>query len=249
MSKAPFRLMVCALVLMAPAVLRSEPAVIGLARAYLGPESTLEGIKTIRFVGTLDRVDSVPGVPPLHTELDMVFEKPLRQHMVVKAEKVTMTTVLDGYNGWDWLQDNADPAKHRLNWLKTQDLRTLRANTWENLYYYKVAEGGSIEDKGPATIDGVDCERVDFDHGGGVVYQRFFDRDTGRLVLTVLGSETFKETGEMRVDGIRFPTVIVSTVKTPKGNTVTSTAAFTKVVLNEALPDSLFEVPTPAPGK
>jgi len=88
MSKARFRLLFSALVLMAPAAARSEPAVLGLARAYLGPESTLEGLKTVRFIGTLDRVDQAPGSPVIHNELDMVFEKPLRQHMVLKGPKL-----------------------------------------------------------------------------------------------------------------------------------------------------------------
>ncbi|HZZ19267.1 MAG TPA: hypothetical protein VFE25_07860 [Opitutaceae bacterium] len=248
MSKAPSRLLVCALVLMAPALLRSEPAVIGLARAYLGPESTLEGLKSIHFVGTLDRTGAAPGVAATHTDLDMVFEKPLRQHTVMRAEKATMTTVLDGYNGWDWLQDNSNAAKHRLIWLQLPDLRTLRANTWENLYYYKTPEGGSVEDKGPVAVDGIDCERVDFDHGSGVVYQRFFDRDTGRLVLTVLGAESFKESGEIRVEGIRFPRTIISTVKTPKG-VITETATFTKVALDEPVAESLFTLPSAVPAK
>ena len=248
MSKARFRLLFSALVLMAPSAARSEPAVLGLARAYLGPESTLEGLKTVRFIGTLDRVDQAPGSPVIHNELDMVFEKPLRQHMVLKGPKVTITTGLDGYNGWDLLQDSTNPARQRLKWLDVQDLRTLRANTWENLYYYKTPEGGSVEDKGPETVDGVDCERVDFDHGAGVVYQRYFDRDTGRLVQTILGEETFKESGEQHFYGIRFPKTIVSTVKGPKG-VFTATATFTQVILNENLPDSLFAVPSTPPGK
>jgi hypothetical protein len=248
MSTARFRLLFSALVLIAPAAARAEPAVLGLARAYLGPESTLEGLKSIRFIGTLDRIDPTPGAPAIHSDLDMVFEKPLRQHMVMKGPKITITTGLDGYNGWDLLQDNANPARRRLTWLQVQDLRTLRANTWENLYYYKAPEGGSVEDKGPMTADGVDCERVDFDHGAGVVYQRYFDRDTGRLVQTILGNETFREAGELRFYGIRFPKTIVSTVTSPKGVS-TTTATFTQVVLNENLPDSLFAVPAAAPVK
>jgi len=89
---------------------------------------------------------------------------------------------------------------------------------------------------------------VDFDHGAGVVYQRYFDRDTGRLVQTILGEETFKESGEQHFYGIRFPKTIVSTVKGPKG-VFTATATFTQVILNENLPDSLFAVPSTPPGK
>jgi hypothetical protein len=248
MSKAASRFLACALVFMAPLAVRSEPAVVGLARAYLGPESTLASLKSIHFIGALDRVDATPGALTIHSDLDMFFEKPLRQHLVVHASKVTMTTVLDGYSGWDWLQDNSDPAKHRLIWLQLPDLRTLRANTWENLNYYRSPDGGTVEDKGPTTVDGVDCERVDFDHGSGIVYQRFFDRDTGRLVSTVLGQESFRENGEMRVEGIRFPKSIISTFKGPKGS-FTETATFTQIILNETMPDSMFAAPVVVPGK
>ncbi|HEY5227113.1 MAG TPA: hypothetical protein VIJ19_01160 [Opitutaceae bacterium] len=254
MSSAPFRFLVCSLVLLAPAALRAEPAVVGLARAYLGPESTLEGMTSIHFIGTLDRVDSSLGDKgTIHTDLDMVFVKPLRQRLVVRAPKVTMTTVLDGYDAWDWLQDNADPKKFRLTWLQAAEVRTLRANTWENLYYYRAPEGGSVEDMGPATIDGVECERVDFTHGPGIVYQRYFDRDTGRLVLTVRGPETFRESGEIRADGIRFPKIVVSRAKTASGAEIVSTATFEKVILNEKVSDDLFAAPStdkgPAAGK
>jgi hypothetical protein len=244
MSKATCRFLVCALAVLAPVAVRAEPAVVALARAYLGPQSTLDGLTTIHFVGTLDRVDASAGANgTVHTELDMIFVKPMRQRLVVRAPKVTMTTVLDGYDAWDWLQDNADPRKFRLTWLQTSDVRTLRANTWENLNYYRSPEGGSVEDKGPATIDGVECERVDFTHAPDIVYQRFFDRDTGRLVLTVRGSETFRESGELRVDGIRFPKTIVSTAKVASGGQIVSTATFEKVILNESQPADLFAVP------
>jgi hypothetical protein len=245
MSTAPYRFLVCSLVLLAPAALRAEPAVVGLARAYLGPESTLVGLKTIHFIGSLDRVDPTQGGKgTVHTDLDMIFVKPLRQRLVVKTPKLTMTTVLDGYDAWDWLQDNSDPKRFRLTWLQASDIRTLRANTWENLYYYRAPEGGSVDDKGPATVDGIECERVDFTHGPGIVYQRFFDRDTGRLVLTVRGLESFRESGEIRVDGIRFPKTIVSRTKAAGGAEIVSTASFEKVILNEKLSEDLFTAPS-----
>ena len=173
----------------------------------------------------------------------------MRQRLVVRGEKVNMTTVLDGYDAWDLVRDNADPTKFRLTWLPANDIKTLRANTWENLSYYRVPEGGSVEDKGPATMDGIVCERVDFSHGPGIIYERYFDRDTGRLVLTVMGRETFRESGEIRVDGVRFPKMIVSRTKTPSGKEIVSTATFDSIVLNEPLAPGLFAVPDIVPRK
>lgn len=254
MPKAPFLVLACTLALLAPVPGRAEPAVLGLARAYLGPQSTLDGIKSIHFVGTLKRMDpDHPDKASSVESLEMIFARPLKQKLVDRQSLVTRTTVLDGYDAWDWLQDNADPKKFRLTWLQAAEVRTLRANTWENLYYYRAPEGGSVEDMGPATIDGVECERVDFTHGPGIVYQRYFDRDTGRLVLTVRGPETFRESGEIRADGIRFPKIVVSRAKTASGAEIVSTATFEKVILNEKVSDDLFAAPStdkgPAAGK
>jgi hypothetical protein len=250
MSKVSSSILACALALLVPPAARAEPAAVALARAYLGPQSTLDGISSIHFVGILDQADpDHPGAAQAHTTLDMIFAKPLRQRLVRRNDKVSMTTVLDGYDAWDWLQSNSDPSRYKMTWLSAGDIKTLRANTWENLYYYRVPESGSVEDEGPATIDGVVCERVDFTDGPGIVYERYFDRDTGRLVLTVRGTESIRENGEIRVDGIRFAKTIVSVTKTRSGKDLVSTATFDSIVLNEKLDPELFAVPSFAPKR
>jgi hypothetical protein len=250
MSMAPtsFRILSCAL--LASASLRAEPAVIGLARAYLGPDSTLDAIQSIHFVGTLDRVDpDHPEQGKFHTTLDMVFSKPWQQRQVVRASKVNETTVLDGYDAWDRLQDNVDTTKFRLRWLSAPEIRSLRANTWENLYFFRgIEDGASIVDQGPVTADGVACERVDFIHGPSDVFERFFDRDTGRLVLSIRNGETIRESGEIRVDDIRFPKTITSVIKTASGKDLVSTVTFDRIALNEPLARDLFAAPSAVSG-
>ncbi len=249
MNKACPGVFGAALLLLACAPARAEPAIVSLARAYLGPESTLDSLQSIHYVGSLDRTETGPkALPPSHSTLDMVFVKPLRQRLVVRGANVTFTTVLDGYDAWDLQAPNADPSRFRLRWMPAADIKKLRANTWENLYYYRADEGGAVEDKGGATIDGIACERVDFSHGEGIVYARYFDRDTGRLVLTVRDSDSFRESGEVRVEGIRFPKSIVSVSTGRSGITVTSTATFERITINEPLDPELFARPNLAPG-
>jgi hypothetical protein len=249
MSIAPqgFRILACAL--LAAAGLRAEPGVIGLARAFLGPDSTLDGINSIHFVGSLVREDpDHPQGGTLHASLDMVFAKPWQQRQVVRASKITETTVLDGYDAWDRLQDNADASKFRMRWLSAGEIKSLRANTWENLSFFRgLEEGASIDDKGPATTDGIVCERVDFIHGPDNVFERYFDRDTGRLVMSVRGGETIRESGEIMVDGVRFPKTIVSVIKTASGKDLVSTVTFESIVLNEPLSRDLFAAPSMVP--
>jgi hypothetical protein len=245
MSKAHASLLACLMALLVPTAARAEPAVVALARAYLGPQSTLDGIKSLHFVGSLERLDpDHADKGPMRTSLDMIFAKPMKQRLVVRDDKTSLTTVLDGYDAWDLLQDIADPKRFRLTWLQPSVIKSLRANTWENLYYYQAPAGGSIEDKGPATIDGIECERVDFNHGSGTTFERYFDRDTGRLVLTVRGAEMFRESGEIRVDGVRFPKKIVSVTKTASGKDLISTATFDSIMLNEPLKADVFEAPS-----
>lgn len=251
MSKWPASILACACALIAPVPARAEPAVIGLARAYLGPDSTLDGITSIHFSGTLDRLDPEhPDKGPAHATLDLIIVKPFRERQVVRGEKATETTVLDGYDAWQFLQDNANPAKQVLTWLPVADIKGLRASAWENLYFFRGPKGeGSTEDRGPATVDNIVCERVDFVHGPGMVFERYFDRDTGRLVFTVRGPETLRESGEIRVDGIRFPKTVVSVRKTASGKDLVSTVTFDGIVLNEAQRPDLFAVPVVAPNK
>jgi hypothetical protein len=229
-------IIVLGLALATASVSRSEPAVVGLARSYLGPESTLDGVTSIHYVGTLERVDpNQPATGILHADMDMVLAKPMRQHLRIRTAKTTITTAID---------DNADATQFRLTLLSAADIRALRVNTVENLFFYRgLTERGSVLDQGHAMIDGVECEHVDFVHGPGDVYERYFDRDTGRLVLTVHGPEQFRESGEIRVNGLRFPARIVNTAKPASGKEVTSTVTFTRITVNEPVDAALFAMP------
>ncbi|HMD59930.1 MAG TPA: hypothetical protein VKG78_00775 [Opitutaceae bacterium] len=251
MSHLSLSVLACTGALLASAAARAEPAVIGLARAYLGPDSTLDAITSVHFFGRLERVDpDHPDKSPLRGTIDLIFVKPFRQRQVVRVDEATETTVLDGYDAWDLLQDNADPSKHVLTWLSAADVKSIRASTWENLYFYRGLKGdGAVEDKGPATIEGTACERVDFSHGSGIIFERYFDRDTGRLVLTMREPEVIRESGEIQADGIRFPKTVVSVRKTASGKELTSTVTFDKVVLNEQPGADVFAVPSLLPSK
>jgi outer membrane lipoprotein-sorting protein len=227
----------------------AEPAIIAKARAYLGTESALSNVNSVYYIGTLVAPDAADATKQARTTIEIVFQGPEQQRITSTSEKVIETTALDGYEGWMRVQDAKDPAKWRQTLLGAEQVKRLRANTWENLAFFRGIErvGGRIEDQGTKTVDGKTCQKLAFIHGPNIIFYRYFDVATGRLVLTETeAGGTIREEGEIVVNGVRFPKSIVTTSKGPKGETQTVTINFDKVKVNETFPATQFRVPPPS---
>lgn len=225
-----------------------EPAVIAKARAFVGTEAALTGLKSVRFTGSLIATDPADPKREVRTPVEIIFQKPDQQRITATGGKEIETTGLDGYEGWQRRDypDNAAGWKQFL--LGVEQIKRLRANTWENLSYFRGIElqGGKVEDKGTQKVGDITCQKIAFIHTPTIVFYRYFDVATGRLVLTETESGgTIREEGEMVVSGIRFPKSIVTTTKLPNGAAQTVTVAFDKVDVNQEFPGSTFRVPMP----
>ena len=122
----------------------------------------------------------------------------------------------------------------------------MRANTWENLSFFRGIEKrrGEVKDLGKSTVDGKGCRKLVFDHGDGIQFTRYFDDATGRLVLTETENGiSIREEDETVVNGIKFPRKIISASKLADGTERVVSIVFDKITVNEAFADSLFEVP------
>ena len=227
----------------------AEPAIIAKARAYVGSEAALAGVNSVQYVGTLVAPDQADPTKQARTKIEIVFQRPEHQRITSTSEKVIETTALDGYEAWMRVQDAKDPTKWRQTLLGADQVKRLRANTWENLAFFRGIEGvgGRIEDQGAKTIDGVSCQKLAFIHAPNIIFYRYFDTATGRLVLTETeAGGTIREEGEVQVNGIRFPKSIVTTSKNAKGEAQTVTINFDTVKVNEKFPNEQFRVPPPS---
>ncbi|MSU66834.1 MAG: hypothetical protein EXS38_12215 [Opitutus sp.] len=223
-----------------------EAAILAKARAYIGSEAALDGLKTLHYTGTVVTTDPADPTKQTRSAMEMIFQKSDQQRIMATSDKLIEITALDGYDGWQRLQDPADATKWRQSLLGSEQIKRLRAQAWENLAYYRGIDrvGGRIEDQGTASMDGVACQKIAFIHGPGIVFIRYFELATGRLVFTELeGGGTVKEVGELRSGGIRFPKTVIQTSKNAAGQVFTLTLTFEKVVVNEALAPKLFAVP------
>ena len=231
---------------------------IAKARQALGTEAALNAVESIHFKGTLETTQRVPVNPEnpeagefreeaLRLGIDIVFQKPYRQRMTLRSDRIIETTALDGYDAWVRRADATNESQWQLTLLDKQQVKRLRANTWENLNFYRniAQRGGKVEFGGEATIDGRACIQLVFTHDPAIVFTRYFDKATGRLVKTVTeaGGE-IREEGEILVGGLRFPKKLIN--KSPDGQVATIT--FDSVTLNENFPASDFEVPMLLPN-
>ena len=222
-----------------------ELPIIAKARAYIGPETALAAIKSIHYVGTLVSSDASDPAKEERAALDLIFQRPDRQRIMAISDKVVEVTALDGYDAWQRISDAKDPAKWRQTLLGSDQVKRLRANTFENLAYFSGYEkhGGRVEHQGMVEKDGVRCAKLAMIHPGGIVFYRYIDLASGRLALTENddGGET-RETGEMMVEGIRFPKRVTLLLKRRSGDRVV-TMTYDKITLNETFPASVFAVP------
>jgi hypothetical protein len=237
--------------LVAPS-LRAETAEqwIAKARAYLGSESALNAVTSIHFIGRLETTEPVP-VSGDKTRLvnqsvtlpaEIIFQKPCQQLVILKRPGTIETKALDDYDGWARSTNAQNPKQWRLTLLEVPEIRQLRANTWENLNFFAGLEkkGGRVVLRGEVTVDGLACVQLSFIHSDEIVFQRYFDRATGRLVKTETGrGAEIREEGEIIVEGVRFPRTVISKSANGQIDTIT----FEKVMLNERIDASEFAVP------
>ncbi|MDP3070375.1 MAG: hypothetical protein Q8N18_08810 [Opitutaceae bacterium] len=231
---------------LAPAA--EEHPIIAKARKFVAEEGTLDGLRTLRFVATMTVPNPADAANPKSVKLDVVFEKPDRQLMQIAFDDRVEITGLDGFDGWHMLQDKSDPPRRRVTILPPARIRRLRAETWENLYYFRGLEraGGTVEDGGEHNVDGVLTRKIAFIHSPTISFFRYFDPQTGRLVVTETeDGRIIREEGEMVVQGLRFPRSVETFAKNDKGAVETVTLTFEKIVINEPLPRDYFAVPRP----
>ena len=209
------------------------------ARAFLGGDAALDAVKSLQFSGSI-----IEGTEKRGT-IVITLQKSFQQRIERTVGDEREITALDGYDAWSRRENLKDPSDWRLQMIEADDIRRLQANNAENLNFFRGAEryGGSVEYTGSKAVDGIDCARLVFKHTPEIEFVRYFDKATGRLVMTETerGGE-IREHGEQFVDGIRFPTSLESTLD---GKTVTIT--FEKVVVNAAYPESMFEFPSVMP--
>jgi len=239
-----FRCLLCVFGLGLSAI--AQPAILEKARAYLGSESALSAVESLRFIGELEIVDFGQSAGDV-AKIEIIFQKPYRQRITATNQSRSEITALDGYDAWQRVTSDQDLSRWEVNLLGSNQIKRLRANTFENLSFYRGLEqcGGHVEDRGELTVDGVACHKLAFVHGPGIVFTRSFEVATGRLLLTETESGTqIREEGEIRSGELRFPKRMITNNLLPDGNKRIIRVTFSSVEVNPQLDVASFAIPT-----
>jgi len=226
-----------------PLTRAAEPSVeeiLSKARQYLGGDEALDRIQSIAYEGVFETGEGVSG------DMTIVFQKPLQQRVEIIRGELGEVTALNDLDAWRKVYHRTERDNWSLTILDVPQIRELQANTLENLYFFRGIhrQFGRIEHRGRTQVDGRDAVELVFNYGRGILFFRFFDIETGRLLMTRThqGAE-LRETGEQRIEGVLFPEQITMT----RDGELLNTIRFVSIRLNEQFPDSLFEIPSLAP--
>jgi len=251
--KSRFCVLLASLVLTASSPLRAETVeqVIARARAYLGTDGALNAVSTIRYTGTLETTTKVASPEdktklvdkPITVPAEIIFQKDFQQRITITSPTVIETTALDGYDAWQKRTNPKNPSQWTVTLLDGGQVKKLRANTWENLSFFASLDkkSGSVRLGGEVVVDGVPCVKVSFFHSADIVFVRYFDKATGRLIKTETENGTeIREEGEMIVNGVRFPRKVIN----KSANGAVTAITFERVELNQRVPAGAFAVPS-----
>lgn len=243
----PLRALAVAVALVATVVAHAaEPAIIAKARARIAPDAVLDAVKSIHYVGTMTAPDPQDATKTLPYRIEIYLQKPAQQRIEITSDRIIEVSALDGYDAWRRVTDASNPSNWQQSQLGAEQIKQLRADVWQNLSFFRGIEkiGGSVEDQGPVTIDGVSCRKLAFIHGPSLIYYRYFNEATGELVYTGDENSNIREEGEMTAQGIRFPKTLRITQRSENG-AEERTITFEKITINETFPAELFSVPLP----
>ncbi len=212
---------------------------IAKARAYLGGDDKLKSVESITYKGSLLYSDGSTG------SAEIIFKKPYFQRFVAVVGDLKETSGLNDLEAWRKQEAIGVEGSASLGVYDPAEMYNMRASVWEYLNFYEAPAGRnkSVEFVEYASVNGVDCAVLRYLHGDGIWFTRCFDRETGKLVRTVSSrGALFVESGEIMVDGIRFPkrlmTVFLNAPDSPRIE-----MEYGSIVLNRSIDNEIFKYP------
>ena len=205
------------------------------ARSYVGTESVLDSVQSLKFKGTITTANGDVG------GIEINLRSPFQQLQILSGNGVVQEFGLNDYDAWKKVYRSDNPDEYNLIPSNPGQLKRVRANTFENLKFFSSDTNyqRKLEYLGQEIISGESVKRVKVVYGS-MYYIRNFKASTGQLILTEIETgEHIQEQGEIRVAGIKFPKTLISLIDGEEIHRIN----FDSMEVNPDLEDSLFVQP------
>ena len=241
--RAAFQLCLIAVLCAAPAAVARADVdaedVIAMARAYIGPEEKLDGVRSLIVVGTEVPADDGPEV-----RYTAHLKRPLYQRVEQDDGQMLTVMAVDPYEGWVMRQRHGQPlSAARIAPMDPATYAEMRVNTIMNLYYFRGHERfrGEVTYLGEREVDGEPAHVLEYRFGRRGRMVRAVHAETGRLLTTELdGGVLLRERGKQRIGGLRFPEQIESYIDGELAGTIT----LEQIRVNPEVDDAIFAYPS-----
>lgn len=203
-------------------------------RSYLGNEAQLDGISALQYQGSYAPASGLDG------NLTLTFKAPHYQKIEFKT-KEALNVICIGENLGYLYSKNLQTGELSRNILGADRYEALKANAVENLNFFKPKKSTQVSVKhlGPITYEGRAAVGILYSYPNGVAFQRYVDPQFGKVLATTTDrGEKTVESGDLMVDGLRFPKMLKSY---DSEGTLINTIEFESIAINPDLPDNFFE--------
>ena len=211
------------------------PGVLAKARRFIASEAELRAVDTLHFSGSI-HADS-----GFEAKMELILLKPTSSWLRIETDESIEITANNAHEGYI-LVENKTTGQHQLNVLPGPAVARLANGAWERLNFFDNPQRrfGRIEHKGMVRYDDRMCEKVVFLYPGNIWSARYFESQTGKLLMTAFDTgQIFMEEGAIHAHGIRFP----ARLHVRDGKHENKVIHFDSVVVNGEVDPEIFEFP------
>lgn len=212
---------------------------VALGREYLGGDSKLNAIESVRFEGVLVHAGGQSGT------VESVTKKPGYYQFISSIGGIRETSTVAPTGAWRKLENFQEPGAYTMSFYDVDELRYLEATIADNLGFLKTPKtrSGRIEFVGKGKVRGKSAIILNYVYSDRIWFRRYFDPETGRVMFMQSSKGmVFTYEGDIEAGGIRFPKKVLVTYVSQYGES-TMEISYSKAEVNLDLDLERFRVP------
>ncbi|MDQ8187202.1 hypothetical protein [Pelagicoccus sp. SDUM812002] len=212
---------------------------VALGREYMGGDSKLNAIESVRFEGVLVHAGGQSGT------VESVMKKPGYYQFVSSIGGIRETSTLNPTSAWRKLENFQEPGAYSLSFYEVEELRHLEATIADSLGFLKTPKtrNGRIEFVGKGKVRGKSAVILNYVYSDRIWFRRYFDPETGRVMFMQSSKGmVFTYEDDLEVEGVRFPKKVLVTYVSQYGES-TMEISYSKAEINSDIDLERFRVP------